>query len=243
MPYQVRTHDIDLHKHLTVPALLNAMHETAMQNVLRLKLSVWDMAPDKLAWVLMRLELKVKRPILLNEQLKVITYPTGFEKLFTYRDYVVYDEQGERIAEAASTWILMDTEARKPRRIPPHIMARAADMPDPEHYLPRATASLPAWTDTELHRATHCVGWHDLDFNHHLNNMYYLRWMLDTVPVPVLESQTLTHLLIHYKQEATLGDQLIAQTSKGAQPQVFGHQLLGQDGQLLARASSEWREL
>ncbi|RMF00390.1 MAG: hypothetical protein D6772_06465 [Bacteroidetes bacterium] len=127
-------------------------------------------------------------------------------------------------------------------RTPDHILARDAQVPAPEYRLARAPVRLPPWPAGQVWSIPHRVGWHDLDFNYHLNNRYYLRWMLDAVPVEVLEKQTLRRLLIHYKREATLGDQLLARSAALSETS-YSHQLLGKEEQLLARAYSEWQEL
>ena len=53
-PFTIRTYEIDNRKQATVPALVKLMHEAAMQNVIDLKLSVWDLEPHQISWVLMR---------------------------------------------------------------------------------------------------------------------------------------------------------------------------------------------
>ena len=60
-PFRIRTYEIDHEKICTVPALLKLMHEAAMQYVLDLKLSVWDLEVHQISWVLMRQYLKVNR--------------------------------------------------------------------------------------------------------------------------------------------------------------------------------------
>ena len=50
----IRTYEINQHKTISIPAFVKLIQEAAMQHVLHLKLSVWDLEPLHLAWVLIR---------------------------------------------------------------------------------------------------------------------------------------------------------------------------------------------
>ena len=116
--YTVRTYDVDRYKQMTAPSLLRSMNEAAMQNVLRLKLSVWDLEPEQLSWVLLRVDLQIQQMPTVSQRIRILTYPSGFERAFTYRDFRVYDEEGQLLAQATTTWVLMHLETRRPMRIP-----------------------------------------------------------------------------------------------------------------------------
>ncbi|HMQ90547.1 MAG TPA: thioesterase [Flavilitoribacter sp.] len=85
--YKVRTYEIDSRKEMNVPALVRLMQEAAMQNVIELKLPVWDLSPKGVSWILNRV------PVL-GEDITVYTYPSGLERLFTFRDFCVTDSAG-----------------------------------------------------------------------------------------------------------------------------------------------------
>jgi acyl-ACP thioesterase len=237
---EVKAYDIDARKEMTLPALVRHLQEAAMANVIRLKLSVWDLEPEQLSWVLLRKEIHlVKRP-LLGEPLTVLTYPAGFDRLFTFRDFRIYNGAGELVATAATTWMLMHLETRRPTRYPAWITDKLApQMPPPEVCLPRAASALPEPPDPDEWFPVR-VGWHDLDFNFHLNNTYYLRWMLDGLPEDVFRQQSLRRLVIHYLREGNLGDQLEIGVVSGENGQ-FHHQLRQvATGLVLARMSTTW---
>ena len=91
-PFQVRAYDINQHKTISIPAFVKLMQEAAMQHVLKLKLSVWDLEPQNLAWVLMRKHIQIDRYPILGEEISIKTHPSGFEKILTHRDYRVFDQ-------------------------------------------------------------------------------------------------------------------------------------------------------
>ncbi|KAF8378658.1 hypothetical protein HHK36_030007 [Tetracentron sinense] len=46
----------------------------------------------------------------------------------------------------------------------------------------------------------------DLDMNHHVNNVKYLRWMLETIPDQFLESHQLSGIILEYRRECGRSD-------------------------------------
>lgn len=236
-PFKIRTYEIDHQKVCTVPSLLKLMDEAAMENVLRLKLSVWDLEKDKISWVLMRKYLKINRLPNLGESISIFTSPSGFEKFFTYRDYKAYADNGDLLAWSSSTWLLMDTEKRRMARIPDYILAINKDMPKPEDCLERPSRKLPKFgTATSFKNYT--VGWYDLDFNQHLNNVFYSKWMLEALPNAVLKNKKLLDFQIEYRIEARLNDEIVSEVEQ-LDEVTFLHRLV-RDGKALAIGQTTW---
>lgn len=236
--FKVGTFDIDHQKKLTVPALVRFMQEAAMQNVLRIKLSVWDLESQDLAWILTRQHLQVSRLPQLGETFTVYTQPIGFEKVFTVRDFHVFDQQDELIATSSTTWLLMNTKTRRMSRIPPEILKYQERIPNSVEALPEAPSKLPR-VDTFSRKLTYQVNWFDLDFNLHLNNTYYIKWMLEASPVEHLESRSLLELSLLFRAEAQLGETLEARSVVGEHGVL--HQLVRpEDGKELALGVSVW---
>ncbi|PNX90489.1 putative palmitoyl-acyl carrier protein thioesterase chloroplastic-like, partial [Trifolium pratense] len=46
----------------------------------------------------------------------------------------------------------------------------------------------------------------DLDMNQHVNNVKYLRWMLETIPDQILESHQLYGIILEYRRECGSSD-------------------------------------
>ena len=237
--FTVRTYEIDHRKRATVPALVKLMHEAAMQNVLDLNLSVWDLEPHRISWVLMRKNLKINQLPNLGETIEVVTHCAGFEKFFTYRDYKIYNASRELIAQAASTWLLMDTVKRRMTRIPDFILA--IESPPPETCLPRPKNRLPKFEQVDLERRR-TVGYFDLDFNHHLNNVFYLQWMLDTVPDDWLQHRQLVEMDIVYKLECGWREEVVCQTQLIDDRRLLHQLVRASDGKQLSLAETHWSE-
>ncbi len=237
--FTIRAYEIDSRRKATPAALVRLMQEAAMQNVIQLKLSVWDLEPHQISWVLMRLNLRINRLPNMGEQIRILTYPAGFEKVFTHRDYRVFDADNNLIAYSSTTWLLMDTHTRRMSRIPDFILKYNEQMPPEADYLPHPTDQLPKLERTDR-RKTYEVNWHDLDFNMHLNNTLYLQWMLETVSDEVLENGYLKELDILFRMEARWKEIIAAELQKMDQQQFLHRLLRTSDGKELASMRTRW---
>lgn len=236
-PFTIRTYEIDNRKQATVPSLVKLMHEAAMQNVIDLKLSVWDLEPHQISWVLMRKNLIINQLPNLGEEIKVVTHCAGFEKFFTYRDYKIFNQQDELLAYASSTWLLMDTVKRRMSRIPDFILG--LECPPEEECLPRPKNKLPKFEQADLTK-TFTVGWYDLDFNQHLNNVFYLQWILETVPDNLLQNGRLERIDILYKLECKWKEEVICETQVVEEQNLIHRLVRKSDGQQLCMATTKW---
>ncbi|MEM1218169.1 MAG: acyl-ACP thioesterase domain-containing protein [Bacteroidota bacterium] len=238
--FSVRTYEVDKNKTMPLPALVKLLHEAAMQNVLHLKLSVWDLEPHGISWVLIRMRIEVSRYPTLGEDIEIVTHPSGFDRFLTHRDYRVFDREGNEIARSSSTWLLMNMETRKIARLPQFILDFSKQMPPKETCLAPPSAALPELGQTS-HLMKTTVQWHELDWNGHLNNMYYVQWIMEASGTQRLEEQEVYELDIIYKQEAILGEKIRSELSPSGQAQTLLHRLSGPEDRELAVARSYWR--
>lgn len=240
--FHIRTFAIDANRVISLPALLQLMQEAAMQNVISIKLSVWDLEQHRISWVLMRLQMTVERMPRLGEKIKIVTYPTGFEKFFTYRDYRVYDEAGKVLCVATSTWLLMDTEKRKMTRIPDFIKAYSSRLAENADFaLPRASLK-PEYRFTRAQMTAHSkVRYFDLDFNQHLSNVGYISRMLEVLPADFLSKHTVKDVDILYRTECRLQDTIIAEAQREDNLTCL-HRLRTGDERELMLARTRWQK-
>ncbi len=237
--FLIRSYEIDPHKQATPTALVRLMQEASMQHVLQLQLSVWDLEPQGISWVLIRQHLHIKRLPLLGETVEVFTHPSGFERVFTHRDFRMYDAGGNEIANASTTWLLMHTDSRRMARIPADLLAYNDLLPHPSGNLPRAADKLPEFEHAISSRAFK-VGWYDLDFNFHLTNSKYVEWMLESAEESLLKNASLQEMDVLYLSECLHGDEVTGETCI-IDKDTRLHRLVRQsDGKELARGRTRW---
>ncbi|MEL6987617.1 MAG: acyl-ACP thioesterase domain-containing protein, partial [Bacteroidota bacterium] len=181
--YQIRAYEIDMHKRCTPPALIQIMHEASLMHTIKLGVSVWDLEKQKISWVLRSMHIEINRLPLLNESIKLLTYPSGYQRMFTYRDYYVYDQDDILIASSKTKWVLMDTEQRKFTPFPEAM--KALIQLEGKQTLPIPNDKIKK-IDIKDYSHRFVVNWYDLDFNQHLNNIVYIKWALQSLSNEVL---------------------------------------------------------
>jgi acyl-ACP thioesterase len=73
--------------------------------------------PDAGAWVVRKTVLRVERPAAYGEQLELTTFCSGTGSRWAERRTSITGDRGGHI-EAASTWVFVDLETGRPRRLP-----------------------------------------------------------------------------------------------------------------------------
>lgn len=234
---QIKGYDVDIHQRATIPAMVMLMQEAAMQHVLRIGVSAKELVKENLGWVLHQQYFEFFRQPMLGEKLKIQTNPTGLERIFTYRDFQMKDEKGEMSAQASSSWILMDTETRKMAKYPEFISEMLQPSNDFEK-LPRPPRMKFKIEKPDFEKNFQ-VGFHDLDFNGHLSNFYYFKWMLDSMPSDFLKNNQLQSLQIRFKEECYLDDEVKVLIEK-VEEKTYVHVLL-KEGRILAEGRTVWK--
>jgi acyl-ACP thioesterase len=224
----------------SVLAMADYVQEAAGRHAAALGVSMQDFLAEGRAWVLARFRMEVARPPDWGETVTLETWPSGLERLFAMREFVFRDEAGRRLAAGTSRWLVIDVERRRPLR-PPSVL-HDLDVPDRPAPLDADLDDLPAPERTDRAR-TFDVRYHDLDLNRHVNNVRYLEWALETLPVEVLDERRCAALDLQFEAEATLGAPVraTAQIEDGDDSCRARHRLAHADtDQTLALAATRW---
>ncbi|MFZ5927430.1 MAG: acyl-[acyl-carrier-protein] thioesterase [Acidobacteriota bacterium] len=170
------------------------------------------------AWMLVQLGLAVRRWPEPGEPVEVLTWPSGRTAgARAWREFEVVSASGATLAEAASVWLIVDLERRRPVRLPRFLLE--LDFPARRTRIEPAAVPEPPATPAEVHCRT--VLEEDLDINEHVNNASYIGWA-----EALAEWEHLRRLQADYLGEALLGEQITVETWE-----------LEQGGQVLQRIS------
>ncbi|MEL6676430.1 MAG: acyl-ACP thioesterase domain-containing protein [Bacteroidota bacterium] len=234
--FHLRTYEMDQFGYLSPTGLIRLLQEAAMQHVLRLKISAVELGKRGLGWALIQQQTDIFRWPDLREEVEILTYPCGYNRAFTYRDFLCYDASGELIAQSRTTWLLMDIVARKMAAYPEDILALLEASKANEH-LPRADRRFPM-AEGEVMFPDFVPGWYDLDFNGHVSNAVLVKAMLEGLPKDLLATHQLRQLNIKFQEEAHLGEALSRSVAALEAGKWALHLKRGDTS--LVRAYSEW---
>lgn len=163
------------------------------------------LAKHHLAWLLASWQIDVETYPEMGSQISVSTWPYKFDAAFGYRNFMLQDETGKRLAVANSQWILVNTESGHVVKIVPEIaehypMEEKVDMT----YAPRKIV----FREDKEEQATIRVPKALMDTNHHMNNAQYIRIALEYVP----DTFHIRQVRVEYKKAAVCGTQLYPMT-------------------------------
>jgi medium-chain acyl-[acyl-carrier-protein] hydrolase len=158
-----------------------------------------ELFQKKLMWVLSRFNIEVIDMPSWGEKIIVKTAGRGIDKLFALREFEVINSKGKVLAKAMSSWLLLDTQTKRPQRpgqvLPPELFEQ--DYQDSE--IPQ---KIPLAQDSVFGKAFQ-VNYSDLDMNNHVNNVSYIRWIEDFL---LEKGFHFKRIGINYLNEALLGE-------------------------------------
>ena len=233
---QVKGYDVGQDLNMHPGSLIRCMHDTAIEQIVKLKLSAKELKPLHLGWVLVHQDLHIIKLPTLGEKISITTHPSGKDRLYTYRDYLVKNETGSMIATASTAWILMDILNRKRSVYPPfieEILLKSNQLPALER------PHLQKERNIVFNNANHHIPqYSEIDFNGHLSNHYFFKWMLDDLPSKFLQSHQVQRINVKFRGEAFEGDHLKVRSSSIDSHKI--HHQITTGNILLVHGFSEW---
>jgi medium-chain acyl-[acyl-carrier-protein] hydrolase len=241
--HKISSFEVDPTRKATLQTLCRIMQEAAWNHANSLGLGYFQMVARDLIWVLSRLKIRVFDFPRWGDNIQVSTWPSGIHRLFALRDFQIQDEAGAIVAEATSTWLILNEKSRRPMRIEllfqeMNIPTRGSE-PDYRESLKR----LPSAREDRM-RTLSPVRFSDLDWYNHVNHVKYMDWILDSYALEFHTKFQVTSFEIDFLSETHYGDEISIRTQELEEnPPAFLHSLLRKaDEEEICVACVHWRE-
>lgn len=217
------------------------MQEAASNHAHTLGVSILQLIPQNVTWVLSRLALRIHTCPEWGETIRVHTWPSGTQGPFSLRDFRLTGRNDRLLGESVSAWLLIDIKTRLPLRRVPFVSERLPHVKE-NHPISNDLGKIPGLAGHD-HEETFRVRRSDLDLNRHVNNVSYVEWVLESLPPEIHDLAVLTDLEVHYIAEAFSGDRVVARSLKQKGKDLsFFHAILREgDSQELLRAKTAWK--
>ncbi len=196
---RIRYSELDTEGYLRIESLLNYFQDCTTFHSEDIGRGVNYLKEKHTVWVLGSWQVVVDRYPRLGERVTVATAPYDFKGFMGYRNFLLTDESGKRLACANTLWTLIDTDSGRPVRpteemIAPYTLEEKLDM----EYAPRKIA-IPG---EPVKGESVVINPHHLDTNHHVNNGQYVRIALDSLN----KDCRIRQLRTEYKKQSYLND-------------------------------------
>jgi acyl-ACP thioesterase len=205
--YRIPVYDTDYKGLVYIHSLLNYIQDIAAGHAELLKFGREDLLAGNRFWILSRQLAEFYRLPAWGETITLKTWPRGTEGLFALRDIEITDGKGEIVAAASTSWVIVDLETRRPCRPDAEPGLANREFPQ-ESALQRNAGKIKAPAEVEVVSLPFWVKPGDLDVNYHVNNVKYIQWVMDSMPMAFLSSNRVSSLEVNYIAEGVDGDQI-----------------------------------
>lgn len=199
---RIRYSEVDETGHLKIESLLDYFQDCSTFHSEDIGLGVDYLREQHMVWVMSSWQIVAERYPKLGETVTVGTAPYEFKGFIGYRNFLMTDAKGERLACANTIWSLIDTETARPVRATKEMLERYLLEPKLDmEYAPRRIA-VPS---EAVKGEAVVIKPHHLDTNHHVNNGQYIRIAMDSLG----KKCHIRQLRAEYKQQSYLNDVLV----------------------------------
>ncbi|MDR0725810.1 MAG: hypothetical protein LBF59_07385 [Prevotellaceae bacterium] len=203
--YQVNSYLTDMKRQLSLPALFYLLQESAFIHAESLNFGWTTMSENNSFWALARIKAQIDDYPQWNDSIFVETWSKVPDTVMAYRDFELFSSNGKKILSATSAWLMLSMDTRKPQRIallkdkfPPRYERNALDI---------RLEKLPQHSIRANDHAVHTVPYSAIDINGHVNNTFYIQWIIDGFPVDYILNHDVYEIEINYLQEAMANQQ------------------------------------
>lgn len=220
--FMTYTYETDPHYHARLPFYFGIVQDIAGLHAACRHLSIPELQKQGKTWVILRTQMKVFRYTAWPEDVLAETWAQEPVGLHMPRGVRAYDEQHQILFEAITQWAVLDLEHGfrpiRPGEITDTLKVPAAT--DTVHHL---EGNLPKRL---LYDASGCgtlssyqpvIHLFDTDGNHHVNNISYVNWMLDSLPNTFRDAYKISEIDVSWMRQTFFGDQITVYTGSTQQ--------------------------
>lgn len=210
--------------------------EIATNHADRLGVGYEAMIQQNQAWVLSRLSIEMMRYPAVNEDYRLTTWVSSFNRRFSERDFQFSTLDGRPLGYARTMWAAIDLSSRGVGEL--DIVTRLGevivDRPCPIAAIPRLGA-----VADDCRHSGYKFAYRDIDFNRHVNSVAYIRLLLDAWSLEHHDRYRVKRIDTAYIHEARCGDGVDLLVADGGDCRSQA-EIRDADGRSLTRFAVEW---
>lgn len=192
--------DITYGNKLKNTSLLSFLEDMGGIHSSMVKNGLWDIERTKQSWVLLAWKVKIINRPVYGDTIKIKTWSRKMDKLYAYRDYEIFDKEGNTIGKASSRWILIDIESRKILKLDESLeklyTQEDIDILEIDTNFGKLKESESYILENEFKITKNLI-----DINDHVHNLYYMDIAENVIPDEILQNVELNDFEVMYKKE------------------------------------------
>ena len=183
------------------------MQEAAINHADAANAGYDDLIKNNQAWVLTRQMIKMYKVPRLNQKVTIETWAENRTETMAIRDFNILNKDSEIMAISRTSWMVLDLKARRPVKIS-HILLENLPLNRGRLIEDLMLEKIPVSEPDPEKEKTYHVVYSDLDMNQHVNNINYLKWVLDDFDYDFRIKFRIASIEMNYMAEAMFGNVL-----------------------------------
>ncbi len=236
--YFVHYYDSDIKHRLTVSSLMKFLEDIAILHSENVNVGLQYYEEKKVAWVLYKWGIKINRYPKFKDTIKVRTRPVSLRGFQAYRYFDVLDEQGDELVTANSMWLFVNTATKRPTKINEDMYTNyKIDINNSEKL---QIEDVPMLNKVDAKKDFY-IRYSDIDTNNHVNNITYVNWAMEVLPLNIMSEYILKELNVLYKKEIAFGKMITSSVEiKDYNNKVECVHLISSENEELCRLETKW---
>lgn len=206
MEYILGFTDINKKSEMSNRAIIKVLENVAGMQSEKVGFGLSSIEKTGLSWVLLAWKIKVLNRPIYNTKITIKTWPRSANKIYTYRDFEIYDEKDRLCAIATSKWTLVNIQTGKLSGLSKEII-NMYDFEQKSVFEEEEVEKLkePTITTYEIKLD---VFRSQIDVNNHVHNLCYLDFAYETLPEEVYNQEEFNNIEIMYKKQVKYGNKI-----------------------------------
>lgn len=237
--FPIRVYDLDMNYSSTIPVISNFLQDVGITHGMIVTEDAGITSEDMI-FVLTRLHVKMERYPLWNEKVFIRSWLSPVKDRYVIRNFILTGSDGEIMGRAINSAVAFDIKNRTGGEITGDVSK--VQTLDVEPALPHTFEKLESVISPEYeNRLT--VRYFDCDLYHHVNNVKYIQWCIETLPAEFLKEHKCSEIDINFRAEGNLGAELTVKSERGPGHGLFNHSITDISGtKELVRMKSIWKQ-
>ncbi|HNW71100.1 MAG TPA: thioesterase [Bacteroidales bacterium] len=236
----LRHYEMSKYGEATPETMLAMLEETAAEHCHAIQNDLYKLQRQNIGWVLVSGGLQMTRYPVYKEEIKIRTWLSSYSAVRGIRENIIFDSKNNIIGRGRGLWLFYDISRRKPLAIWDEFKENWSVNPEvsSDHDLvsKMEPVSRASYTNGIRVRSS------EIDMYHHVNNVMYLHWLLDSVPESIMENCFLHDIQGRFIAEIKYGDNMEFLTEEEAGGKAFRHTIINRDTKkVCAIATTVWQ--
>jgi medium-chain acyl-[acyl-carrier-protein] hydrolase len=216
--FKIRNYEADFNNRIKISSIFNYLQEAASLHADILKFGYKDLIVKNQAWILSRVIVEIHGTSKFGEEIEVETWPKCIDRLFAIRDFNIYNSSNEKIVNATTAWIMIDTNSKRPLRL--NDLNHFVPNKDKEAAIIEIPDKIPDAENKEFIYEKN-TGYSDIDVNKHVNNVRFIEYALDSMEEVFYAEKNITRIQVNFLSEMKFGEKIQIHKSNLTENKIY----------------------